>query len=442
MYRLNDSAFKILRSELLNCGSNNDIGRTERQIVAKRFEKLRREKGSPATFEELLLLVVDVFPDFSEKAIRKAAKANQPPGIFSELKWVAIFITVFGGGLAGIIWLVNLPYPMIRKPVAEKAPLLLLPSYIIMDNSYRGAINATEQADQLVNKATSLEDIKRGSQKANQAQANLDNLPVWFLGYYPQAYCGLFGCSWKFTFDEFETARRRVARIDAKAFQEKNAFESLLQAEETLQAGKQQYQQAKNAVEKEKAVAQMQTAMITLEQIPRETLAGKKALSVIAATKPELAKIIARDGKSGVSGNLIEAAKVFAIQAAQASQNPPHPTYKWEQVEKLWLQAIKRLQNIEVTNPNYLEAQKLLAKYQANQGIIQTRLQAERESQKILNQAEAQIERFIANPPSELNQYKAQLRTMIAKLKTVKSGTTSYPRAQELILSIQKQLKK
>lgn len=442
MYRLNDSAFKILRSELLNCGSNNDIGRTERQIVAKRFEKLRREKGSPATFEELLLLVVDVFPDFSEKAIRKAAKANQPPGIFSELKWPAIFITVFGGGLAGIIWLVNLPYPMIRKPVAEKAPLLLLPSYISMDNSYRGAINATEQADQLVNKATSLEDIKRGSQKAKQAQASLDNLPVWFLGYYPQAYCGLFGCSWKFTFDEFETARRRVARIDAKAFQEKNAFESLLQAEETLQAAKQQYQQAKNAVEKEKAVAQMQTAMITLEQIPRETLAGKKALSVIAATKPELAKIIARDGKSGVSGNLIEAAKVFAIQAAQASQNPPHPTYKWQQVEKLWLQAIKRLQNIEVTNPNYLEAQKLLAKYQANQGIIQTRLQAETESQKILNQAEAQIGRFIANPPSELNQYKAQLRTIITKLKTVQSGTTSYPRAQELILSIQKQLKK
>lgn len=442
MYRLNNSAFKILRSELLNCGSNNDIGRTERQIVAKRFEKLRREKGSPATFEELLLLVVDVFPDFSEKAIRKAVKANQPPGIFSELKWVAIFITVFGGGLAGIIWLVNLPYPMIRKPVAQKAPLLLLPSYISMDNSYRGAINATEQADQLVNKATSLEDIKRGSQKANQAQANLDSLPVWFLGYYPQAYCGLFGCSWKFTLDEFETARRRIARIDAKAFQEKNAFESLLQAKETLQAAKQQYQQAKNAVEKEKAVAQMQTAMITLAQIPRETLAGKKALSVIAATKPELAKIIARDGKSGVSGNLIEAAKVFAMQAAQASQNPPHPTYKWEQVEKLWLQAIKRLQNIEVTNPNYLEAQKLLAKYQANQGIIQTRLQSETESQKILNQAEAQIGRFIANPPSELNQYKAQLRTILAKLKTIKSGTTSYPRAQELILSIQKQLKK
>ncbi|MGB3639011.1 MAG: hypothetical protein WBA39_15755 [Rivularia sp. (in: cyanobacteria)] len=438
MYRLNDSAFKILRSELLNCGSNNDIGRTERQIVARRFEKLRREKGSPATFEELLLLVVDVFPEFSEKAIRKAAKANQPPGIFSDLKWVAIVVASIGGA----IWLVNLPYPMIRKPVAQKAPLLLLPSYISMDNSYRGAIKNTEQADQLINKATSLEDIKQGSDKVKQAQQSLDNLPVWFLGYYPQAYCGLFGCSWKFTFDEFETARRRVARIDAKAFQEKNAFESLSQAEETLKVAKEQYEDAKDAGDKQKAVAQMQTAMITLEQIPRQTLAGKKALSVIAVSKPDLAKIIAKDGKSGVSGNLIEAAKVFAMQAAQASQNPPHPTYKWEQVEKLWLEAIKRLQKIEATNPNYLEAQKLLAKYQSNQGIIQTRLQAERESQKILNQAEVQIERFIANPPSEINQYKAKLQTILSKLKTVQSGTTSYPRAKELISSIQKQLNK
>ncbi|MBV6626141.1 MAG: hypothetical protein KI793_24930 [Rivularia sp. (in: Bacteria)] len=442
MYRLNDAAFKILRGELLNCGSNDDIGRAERQIVAKRFEKLRMQKGSPVTYDELLLLVVDVFPEFSEKALKQAAKANQPPGILSNLKWSAIFITAFTGGFAGIIWLVNLPYPMIRKPVAEKAPLLLLPSYISMDNSYRGAINATEQADQLVNKATSLEDIKRGGAKVKQAQSSLDNLPVWFLGYYPQAYCGLFGCTWKFTFDEFETARRRVARMDAKVFQEKNAFESLEKAESDLKAAKEQYEQTKNLAEKQKIVAQMQTAMITLEQIPRETLAGKKARTVIAAIKPEVGKIIANSGKSGASGNLIEAAKVFAIQASQLSQNPPHPTYKWEQIEKLWIQSIKRLQNIQVSNPNYLEAQKLLAKYQSNQAIIQTRLQAERESQKILNQAEAQIENFIANPPSEPNRYKAKLRTILSKLNSIQSGTTSHARAKQLISSIQKQLKK
>lgn len=104
MYRLNDSAFKILRDELLNCGSKNDIGRTERQIVAKRFERLRREKGSPATFDELLLLVVDVFPEFSEKALKKAAKANQPPGIFSDLKWIGLF----AGGVVAVLWLMFL----------------------------------------------------------------------------------------------------------------------------------------------------------------------------------------------------------------------------------------------------------------------------------------------------------------------------------------------
>ena len=447
MYRLNDSAFNILRSELLNCGSNNDIGRKERQIVAKRFEKLRREKGSPVTYEELLLLVVDVFPDFSEKAIRKAAKANQPPGIFSDLKWVAVVVASIGAA----IWLVNLPLPMIRKPVAQKAPFLLLPSYISMDKNYREAIDAIQEADRLINQATSLEDINQGSEKVKQAQRSLDNLPTLLLGYYPEAYCGLSECTWEFTVDEFEAARRRVAQIDAKAFREINASKSLSSAEETLQGGKQQYENAKKALEKQKAlprrglaplIAQMQTAMITLAQIPRQTLAGKKALAIIAVSEPDLAKIIARDGKTGVSGNLIEAAKVFAMQAAQASQNPPHPVYKWEQVEKLWLEAIKRLRNIDATNPNYLEAQKLLAKYQSNQGIIQTRLQAERESQIILNQAEAQIERFIANPPSDLNQYKAQLQTILSKLKTVKSGTTSYARAQELISSIQKQLKK
>ncbi|MEM6753370.1 MAG: hypothetical protein AAF630_10405 [Cyanobacteria bacterium P01_C01_bin.38] len=438
MYRLNDSAFKILRSELLNCGSKNDIGKKERQIVAKRFEKLRKEKGSPATFEELLLLVVDVFPDFSEKAIRKAVKANQPPGVFSDLKWVAIVVASIGGA----IWLVNLPLPMIRKPVAKNAPFLLLPSYIGMDKSYREAIDAIEQADRLINKATSVEDINKGGEKIKQAKQSLDDLPILLLGYYPQAYCGLSECTWEFTVDEFETARRRVTQIDAKAFQEINASESLSQAEETLQAAKLQYENAKNALEKEKAIAQMQTAMISLAQIPRQTLAGKKAMTTIAVFQPELAEIIARDRKTGVSGNLIEAAKVFAMQAAQAAQNPPHPAYKWQQVEKLWLEAIKRLRNIDATNPKYLEAQKLLAKYQSNQGIIQTRLQAERESQRILNQAEAQIERFIANPPSELNQYKAQLQTIITKLKTVKSGTTSHERAQELISSIQNQLKK
>ncbi len=72
-----------------------------------------------------------------------------------------------------------------------------------MDHHYRGALAAVEQADQLINKATANTDIERGAQKVAEAQQHLDSLPVWFLGYYPQMYCGFVGCGWKFTLDEF-----------------------------------------------------------------------------------------------------------------------------------------------------------------------------------------------------------------------------------------------
>ncbi len=96
------------------------------------------------------------------------------------------------GGLAGLIWLLNLPYPMIRRPVAKTAPILLLPSYLSMDSNYRQAIAKVEQSDQLVNQATSLADLKLGQEKVIQAQKHLDALPVWFLGYEPRMYQTFF----------------------------------------------------------------------------------------------------------------------------------------------------------------------------------------------------------------------------------------------------------
>ena len=87
-------------------------------------------------------------------------------------------------GVAGLVGVTNLPYPMIRKPVVEKAPLILLPSYRSMDRNYRQAIANVEQADQLTNQATSKPDIKLAEEKVQVAQTNLDALPVWwFLGY-------------------------------------------------------------------------------------------------------------------------------------------------------------------------------------------------------------------------------------------------------------------
>ncbi len=44
------------------------------------------------------------------------------------IAWGLGITTVTTAGLVGLISLVNLPYPMIRRPVSKVAPLLLLPS--------------------------------------------------------------------------------------------------------------------------------------------------------------------------------------------------------------------------------------------------------------------------------------------------------------------------
>jgi hypothetical protein len=436
MCRLNNRAFNILRDEIDKCSGNDEVGKIERQIVMKRLEKLRQEKGVFATVDELRDLVVDVYPQFSEKALKQAARANQPPGFFSQVKWAAILLT----GAAGVVWVVNLPYPMIRWSVAKTAPILLIPSFISMDYHYRGAISSVEQADQLVNKATSEADFDQGAKKVKIAQNHLDNLPVWFLGYYPQAYCGWFACTWRFTLDEFEEARRKVARMDAIVFQEKNAFTPLAQGDKAFQAAKNLYEQASNAQDREQAIASMQSAIDTLEQIPRETLAGKQAEMKLVAYSRDFAKSNGNQTYANQTGTLIEAAKVFALQAAQASQNPPHPAQKWQQIEHLWSQAINRLEGITVEEPNYLEAQKLLAQYQTNLGIVQIRREAETESQEILQQANEEIRRLIAYSPSDTSQLRAEIQGTINKLKTVKAGTTAYAEAQQLLRSANNKL--
>lgn len=284
MSRLNNRAFEILRTEVQKCTGDDPVSKVEQEIVLKRLQKLRSQQGSPASLEDLRDTIVDVLPQFSEQALKAAAKANRPAGSSSKITWAAGILV----GTAGLIWVANLPYPMIRWPVARTAPILLLPSYISMDHNYRRAVALVEQADQLVNRATGPADFELGAQKVKEAQKHLDALPVWFLGYWPQ-YTFWFG--WQFTLDEFKSARANVARMDAKLFQEKQAQTLLTQGEQTLNTAKQQYQQASTPVDKEKAIASWQAALDQMEQIPRETLAGQAAQTKLAAYKRDFQQV-------------------------------------------------------------------------------------------------------------------------------------------------------
>ncbi|NJK54110.1 MAG: hypothetical protein HC936_17445 [Leptolyngbyaceae cyanobacterium SU_3_3] len=233
MPRLSEKAFSILQTEIQNISSTDSAIQIQRELAIKRLQRLQSQEGPPLSYEEMRETLADLFPDFPEKVLRAAAKANKaprsaapkaPPKATVAIPWGAIKASSIALLiLAGGIYAVNLPIPWLRLAVASKAPILLIPSFMSMDHHYRGAVNTVEQADQLINRATAPADFELGNTKVKAAQKHLDALPVWFVGYYPSEYCGFFGCSWRFTLDEFRAAREKVARMEARLFQEGNA---------------------------------------------------------------------------------------------------------------------------------------------------------------------------------------------------------------------------
>jgi len=162
MHRLSQCAFEILQAEVQRLSEDDPVGRIQQEIALKRLHKLHHQRGTSVSLDELQDTVVDLFPDFSELILKSADHTNRPPVLpWKRLKWAAIAPR----GLTGTIWLLNLPYPMIRYPVSRVAPIVLLLSFIRMDSNYRQAIVATEQADQLINQTTSAADISLGQPK-------------------------------------------------------------------------------------------------------------------------------------------------------------------------------------------------------------------------------------------------------------------------------------
>lgn len=157
------------------------------------------------------------------------------------------------------------------------------------------------------------------------------------------------------------------------------------------------------------------------------------------------AKVTELKAEQAQTDVLIKAAQEFAWAAAKAGQNPPHSVAKWQEVERLWQQAIERLEGIPVGSSSYVAAQKLLATYQVNLGTVQTRSQAEQESLEALERAQSYIESLLANTPTDaasldLNYTISHLQEIINELKRVQNGTTAYPEAQHLLLSAQNKL--
>lgn len=391
MGRLNNRAYQILRTEIQKCTKNDPLSKLEQKILLEELEKLRAEPGSPATMEELRKLIIPTYPKFSEKVLKAAAKANKPASIlFKFLAGLVVGISglVMLGGV-GLIVLVNLlsstkPESATQNPTTPSELTPTTPSEptptLNTEEHYQQAKELLDQAEPLINQAKVATDLALGEETLNQAKKHIDELPVS---------------------QTVSTTRRKKPR-----------------------RYRQNYEQQTSNDERFVVIRSR------FEQMQAQILAKKQNLAV----------------ENEKNNTLIQAAKQFSWQAARASQNPPHSAAKWQEIENLWQQAIRRLEEIPVGNPGYAEAQKLMATYQANVGSVQTRRQLEQESVQALEGAQNQIESLLAQTPTDANSVDrnrtiSKLQSIINQLEKVQKGTTTYQKAQELLLSAKNKLK-
>ena len=360
MARLNPHAFKILDAEVKKCGGNDRLSQIERDIVLLELEKLRSQNGPPASLEELRKIVITTYPNFSEKSLNAAAKANRPASLWGQIKFTALLAVGTFVSLAAVGALLKVPKTAenqvkVLMAVKTEEPKQPNPARMSTEDNYRQGMALVEQGERLIEQGTGSADLTLAEEKLNRAKKHIDRLPVSHYSY--DSYRSYKG-EWrsyrqKVYEDQFASIRAKVERLQTQLFQEQQAQAQLKEVEEALNMVKAQYQQAQTSEERSAKLASWQAGMDRLKQIPSETLAGKTAQAKLTAYERDFQQ------SSG-----IEAAKQFAMEAAKLGQNPPHSAAKWEQIENQWEEAINRLEQITDRESGYIDSQKLLATYQ------------------------------------------------------------------------------
>lgn len=392
MGRLNNRAYQILWTEIQKCTKNDPLSQLEQKMLLDELEKLRAQQGSPATIEELRKLIIPTYPKFSEKILKTAAKANlrtDVGGVFKFLAGVVVGVSglIIMGGV-GLFVLVSFLSSTESEPVAQNSPTPSEPTPTKPSES-TPTLNTEEhyqQAKELLDQTEPL---------INQATGTADLA----LGE-----------------EQLSKAKKHIDQLPAS--------QTVSRWRKKNRRYQQSYEQQTTYDER---FAEIRSRF---EQMQAQVLQKKQAL-------------VADNQKNNT---LIQAAKQFSWQAAKVGQNSPHSTAKWQEIENLWSEAIRRLGEIPVGNPGYAEAQKLMASYQANLGSVQTRRKVEEESLQALESAQRQIESLLAQTPTDVNSVDrnrtiSSLQSIINELEKVQNGTTAYLKSQELLLSAKNKLK-
>jgi hypothetical protein len=280
-----------------------------------------------------------------ETNIKTKPVAQRKDWGLKKLRNRLIWISVLVGIPAGILYVVNLPYPVIRQPVSKVAPILLLPSNMSIDANFKKGQATVEESRQLIESPTSPEDLDRGESKLKEGKSALDSIPAWYIadwGDYSRGYWG----GWGFSPAGLQAARIKAGQLEAKVFQEKNAQIALTNVEKDLAIAKATFPKATSPIEKKLAAQNWQAVIDRLNQIPPQTMAGRKAQQLVANSTRDLKAVAGIAGGDEKVFLLINGAEEYAKKAAESGRNPPHPSEKWNQIALMWGEAIQQLEKI------------------------------------------------------------------------------------------------
>jgi hypothetical protein len=127
-----------------------------------------------------------------------------------------------------------------------------------------------------------------------------------------------------------------------------------------------------------------------------------------------------------------------AAKAAQRSENPPHPTARWIEIQGLWREAIARMEQLPTNSDLQPLAQQKIKEYKANLAAASQRLVKERQSQQRLQEAKdaaliANARQGVAQSLEHWQLVYSTWQTAMKRLKQIPQGTTAYEEAQQLI---------
>lgn len=127
-----------------------------------------------------------------------------------------------------------------------------------------------------------------------------------------------------------------------------------------------------------------------------------------------------------------------AARAGTLTQNPPLPASRWEEAQKLWRDAIARLELLSGESEFHDFARQKIREYQRNLRVINRGLKAERDAQENLATAReiaktAEVRQELADSLEHLRLVEAMWEQVMSRLWKIPKIATPYPEAQEAL---------